>query len=218
MESNVTPSLWTVFAAALILVASRASADPIACGMAGYKAAAGLAASIADDTLTIGWTGDRGQDVRCVSRSRAGRRPSASSRFARPAAPGRRSPATSCPTTASCPGLRRMSNQQMTPLRGLGVDLTSDVVDRYRWDPFWDAPLDLTPPSGRGGNPPPAAGVANQPGLPRQPDEIKRAAAIYRVASCAVKTNGARLEIQFPGVQLGVFSGTLQYSIFRAAT
>ena len=64
MESNVTPSLWTVFAAALILVASRASADPIACGMAGYKAGAGLAASIADDTLTIGWTGDRGQDVR----------------------------------------------------------------------------------------------------------------------------------------------------------
>jgi hypothetical protein len=64
MESNVTPSLWTVFAAVLILVAPRASADPIACGMAGYKTAAGLAASIADDVLTIGWTGGRGQDVR----------------------------------------------------------------------------------------------------------------------------------------------------------
>jgi hypothetical protein len=68
-------------------------------------------------------------------------------------------------------GLRRMSNQQMQPLRGLGVELTSEIVDKYRWDPFWDAPLDLSPPSGRGGNPPPAAGVANQPGLPRKSDE-----------------------------------------------
>src|SRR4029077_6055809 len=34
---------------------------------------------------------------------------------------------------------------------------------------------------------------------------------------CDVKSNGARLEISFPGVQLGVFSGTLQYSIFRGS-
>jgi len=46
-----------------------------------------------------------------------------------------------------------MSNQQMAPLRaGLGVELTSEVVDKYRWSRFWDAPLDLSAPSGRGGN------------------------------------------------------------------
>ena len=30
-----------------------------------------------------------------------------------------------------------------------------------------------------------------------------------------MKTNGARLEVSFPGVQLGVFTGTLQFSIFK---
>jgi hypothetical protein len=32
-----------------------------------------------------------------------------------------------------------------------------------------------------------------------------------------VKTNGARLEISFPGVQLGVFSGRLQYTVYKGA-
>ena len=33
--------------------------------------------------------------------------------------------------------------------------------------------------------------------------------------ACTVKTNGARARVSFPGVQLGVFSGTLQYTIFK---
>ncbi len=110
-----------------------------------------------------------------------------------------------------------MSNQQMTPLRGLGVELTDDIVDRFRWEPFWDAPLELSEPTGRQGNPPPAAGVANQPGLPRKSEEITRAEAFYRVTSCDVKTNGARIEVTFPGVQLGVFTGALQYSVFKGS-
>src|SRR5262249_36109874 len=64
-------------------------------------------------------------------------------------------------------------------------------------------------------NPPPAGGVANQPGLPRKAEEIQRAAAVYHATSCAVKTNGARLEVSFPGVQLGVFDGALQYTFFK---
>ena len=39
--------------------------------------------------------------------------------------------------------------------------------------------------------------------------------ATYEVRSCEVKTNGARLEISFPGVRLGVFNGRLQYTIYR---
>src|SRR6185312_4811112 len=71
-------------------------------------------------------------------------------------------------------GVRRMSNQQMVPLRELGVALTDEIVEAKKWDAFWDAPLDLKPPpAGRGGaefsgNPPPPQGVAAQPGLPRR--------------------------------------------------
>ena len=37
------------------------------------------------------------------------------------------------------------------------------------------------------------------------------------MTGCDVKTNGARLEVTFPGVQLGVFSGALQYPVFKGS-
>jgi hypothetical protein len=110
-----------------------------------------------------------------------------------------------------------MSNQQLQPLNGLGVAITPTIVDEKKWDAFWDAPLDLNPQVGRGGNPPPAAGIANQPGLPRKPDEITRATATYRADRCEVRTDGARIEITFPGLQLCVFAGRLQFTVYRGS-
>ncbi|MFM1896267.1 MAG: hypothetical protein RLZZ385_1341 [Pseudomonadota bacterium] len=111
-------------------------------------------------------------------------------------------------------GLRRISNQQLVPLRELGVELTPEVVDRYKWDVFWDAPLDLRTEVG-GGNPPPAAGVANQPGLPRSPGEISRAAVRYDSRTCTVHSDGARVGIHFPGLQLGSFTGELVLTVYE---
>ena len=115
-------------------------------------------------------------------------------------------------------GLRRMTNQQLDPLAGLGIKITPEILEQYKWEAFWDAPLNVP-----GADPahndctPPQRGVLDQPGLPRSPDEIKRAAAAYRSTGCAVKTNGARLEISFPGVALGVFDGRLQFTVYRGA-
>jgi hypothetical protein len=131
----------------------------------------------------------------------------------------------------------------------LNVPLTTEIVDKYKWEAFWDAPLDLSTPASRGagvggrgggagrgegpggrgggavapggggrggGNPPPADGVAHQPGLPRKPEEIRRATATYHATGCEVKTNGNRIEVTFPGVEIGkLFTGRLQYTIFR---
>ena len=203
-------ALWLV-----TLVTSPAGADPLTCDLSAYKAVPGLAASLASDVLTATWTGDAGQELR-LRFSLVGGSPTILELAVRKPGGGWGVLASSVkPDFRVVSGLRRMSNQQMAPLRGLGVELTAEIVDRYRWEPFWDAPLDLAPPSGRGGNPPPAAGVANQPGLPRRSDEIVRASAEYQTTSCHVRTNGARLEIVFPGVRLGVFSGSLQYSIFK---
>ena len=40
-------------------------------------------------------------------------------------------------------GRRRLSEQQAAPLRALGITLTPDVIEREKWNAFWDAPLEV---------------------------------------------------------------------------
>ena len=200
---------------AFVLAPAIVRADPMSCALDAYKAQPGLAASQANDVLTLQWAGDRNQELRLRFVLVSGTPTIQELAIRKARGSWGVVAANVVPDYRVMSGLRRMSNQQMQPLRGLGVELTSEIVDKYRWDPFWDAPLDLSPPSGRGGNPPPAAGVANQPGLPRKSDEITRASAAYRVTSCSVKTDGARAIVSFPGITLGVFSGSLQFTIFK---
>ncbi|HKT79808.1 MAG TPA: hypothetical protein VJP86_06280, partial [Vicinamibacterales bacterium] len=199
--------------ALLIVSPLAASADPLNCNLSGYRQAAGLVASQSNNLLTVTWDGDRGEEVR-LRFSLVNATPTVDDLSVRRGAWVSIASGLT-PEFRVTSGLRRISNQQLTPLRGLNAAMTDAEISKYRWEPFWDAPLDLSTPSGRGGNPPPADGVANSPGLPRRPEEITRATASYRVSGCTVRTNGARLEVSFPGVQAGVFNGALQYSIFK---
>ena len=45
-------------------------------------------------------------------------------------------------------GKRRVSYQQLNPLRDLGVEITREVMEREKWYVFWDAPA--TGVEGRG--------------------------------------------------------------------
>ena len=44
------------------------------------------------------------------------------------------------------------------------------------------------------------------PPLPRKPEEIRRADATFNTTGCSVKTDGARLEVTFPGLSMGIFA------------
>lgn len=204
-------------AGALLFIASTASADPLNCTLNGYKPAPGLTASVGTDALTLTWDAESGREVRLRLINERGT-PTIQDLAVR-----RRGGAWSTVVAHATPefrvvtGVRRMSNQQITPLRNLGVEITPEIIDAKKWDAFWDAPLDLSPP-GAGGNPPPAQGIANQAGLPRKPEEIRRATATYRATSCEVKTSGGRIETSFGGLDLGVFSGTLQFTVYRGTS
>lgn len=113
-------------------------------------------------------------------------------------------------------GYRRISEQQLEPLKELGVPLTDAEVDEHKWDVFWDAPLDLAKPY-RAGNPPPAEGVASQPGIPRNPNEIERSVAVYAADGCAVVSEGARLSVSFPKMTSGVFAGDLVLTVYQGS-
>jgi len=191
-------------------------AQPIACDLSAYKATAGLVAANGPGGLAITWDAERDRELRVRISIDAGtptikevaiRRKNTAS-WALLAA-------NVTPEFRVVSGFRRMSNQQIQPLNGLGVPITPEIIEAKKWDAFWDAPLDLNPQPGRGGNPPPAEGVANQPGLPRRAAEISRATAVYKATSCSVATDGARAEVAFPGFELGVFAGRLQLTVYK---
>src|SRR5689334_7482438 len=201
-------------ALALVCSAAAASADPLVCTLSGYKAAPGLTAAVADNVLTLTWDGDRTQEVRLRLGVDGGAPAVRELAVRRKGGAWAVLAANAAPEFRIAAGMRRMSNQQLQPLHELKVPITQAIIDEHKWDAFWDAPLNLGP-SGRGGNPPPADGIADQPGLPRKADEVTRAAAVYAVKSCDVKTDGARIEAAFPGVTLGPFAGTLQFTIYK---
>src|SRR5215471_10865410 len=199
----------------LMMIAFSLYADPLTCDLSTYKPSQGLTAAASNNTLVVTWDGERGQELRIRFGITSGTPTMQELAVRKRGGQWSTLAANIAPDYRVASGLRRMSNQQIAPLRGLGVDLTPEIVDRFRWDPFWDAPFDLSVPTGNGGNPPPAAGVANQPGLPRKPDEIQHTEASFHSSSCQVRTSGVRLEVAFPGVDAGVFSGSLQYTFFK---
>jgi hypothetical protein len=102
-------------------------------------------------------------------------------------------------------GKRRLSEQQMAPLRELGIAFTPDVVEREKWNAFWDAPLSIP---GRAGT---------NLDLPRKAEEIRHDDAVFHATGCTVKSEGARTEVAFAGVTAGIFSGELRYTAYKGS-
>ena len=201
---------------ALLLFGQPTYGQRLDCDLGEYENTPGLTATLTGDTLELTWDGDNNQELRLHLGIRGGTPTINDLAIRRDGRAQWVSVAGSVsPEFHVVSGFRRITNQQLNPLRQLGVELTPEIIDEKKWDAFWDAPLDLDQGEGRIGNPPPPEGVANQPGLPRRPDEVRRTTATYRAESCQVKTNGARLEVSFPGMDIGVFSGRLQYTIYR---
>ncbi|HWC19652.1 MAG TPA: hypothetical protein VG498_21745 [Terriglobales bacterium] len=104
-------------------------------------------------------------------------------------------------------GVRRMSEQQAAPLRELGVQITPEVIEKNKWYAFWDAPLEVPGTH-------PGEKTPHSLGLPRKPEEIRHATASIHSESCAVKSDGDRIEISFPGLAMGIFSGGLRFTVY----
>lgn len=212
-------SLEVIAIATLLVVVSLlpAAADPLRCDLSKYKPAAGLTAAITDDVLVLTWRGDRGAELRArfaidraepQIRELAVRKPSGSWTIVGE---------NLKPEYHVVSGVRRMTTQQAAPLRNAGIEVTQEVIDKNRWYAFWDAPLFIppppppTPPGGKPGRQP----TPRVLGGPRTPGEIRRARASFSSSSCTVTTNGSGLEITFPGLSMGIFSGDLRFTVYR---
>ena len=174
------------------------------CDLSGYKAQEGLKADARNGALEVEWNGERGEELRAAFAIQNGqpavRELAARRSGGRWAVLGQ----NLSPEFEITSGVRRLSQQQIDPLvNELHVQLTPDVVEREKWNAFWDAPLMV--PGRQGTN----------LDLPRKPEEIRKARATYHATGCQVKTEGARLEVIFPGLEAGIFSGSLQYTVYR---
>lgn len=176
----------------------------ITCDTSAYKPQPGLTAQAGPNGLTLQWQGAPGHELRAtldiVNGQPLIREISARRTGAAWAALGR----DLTPEFEVVSGVRRISNQQLSPLRDLGLT-SPEILEREKWKAFWDAPLEVP------------GSASTNPGLPRRPEEIRRASANYNISSCRVSTDGARIEAAFPGLVLGIFSGQLVFTIYKGS-
>ncbi len=224
-------------------IAPAVMAQSINCDLSQYKMQPGLTAAIEQDSLVVTWAGTNGSELRArygITNGQPIVRELAVRRGA-----GQWTPLGQnlTPEFYVKSGLRRMTRQQSAPLVNLGVDITPEVIEKEKWYSFWDAPFvipGVTPPNpargqgaGGGGRGQPGPASQSEPaarrgaeppdppgrvyGLPRKPEEIKTADATFKATSCSVKTDGARVEVNFPGLSMGIFAGSLQFTSYRGS-
>jgi hypothetical protein len=192
------------------LIASTLQAAPPTCDVSQYKAVPGLTAAVEPDALAVTWEGDKGAELRMRLGIDAGQP------IVRELAVRRKGGQWSVlgrnlkPEFHVTSGVRRIGADQLYLLPTLGVDITPELIEQEKWNAFWDAPLRVP-----GLVMPFFGDLAAKTGLPRSANEIRRATATYNVTACTVKTDGARLEVNFPGVSMGVFSGQLQFTVYK---
>ena len=197
-----------VIVAALGWCCSDAAADPLNCSLSQYRAVPGLTAVADASALTVTWDGDRNQELRLRLGIREGT-PTIQDLSVRRRGGAWASLATNVtPEFRVASGIRRMDNQSLEGLRKNGItNITKEIFDKWGWDTFWDAPLHVPGDEGD---------LKRQtPGVPRKPEEVKRATAVYRADRCEVATDGTRVSVVFPGVSLGVFAGRLQFTVYK---
>lgn len=209
---------WTALGLG-VAIAAPAAADPLSCDVSGYRAQPGLEAAPASDAITLTWDGAKAGELVRLSLGVEGGAPVVREIAVKPAG-GAWSTVVrnAAPEFRVVSGMRRITNQQISPLKTLGREVTQEIIDQSKWEAFWDAPLrtgEASLKDGHIGTMPPKEGIGNQPGLPRKESEIRRVSADWKLAGCTVKTDGGRLEVAFPGVELGVFAGRLQYTVYK---
>ena len=189
----------------ILLLFALAAQAALPCDLTQCEARHGLTARGSDQGVELRWGGEGGSELRATLAIEHGR-PVVRDLAARSAAGEWKLLGSGlAPEFHITAGRRRISNQQLNPLRALGVDLTDEVIEKEKWKVFWDAPLEI----------PGLEGVNTD--LPRSGSEIIEAHAEFASTGCSVRTEGARLEVEFDGVTLGPFSGKLRYTVYRGS-
>ena len=202
---------WSISALILSLsVVSMASAQGLNCDLAQYKATTGLTAAIEQDALVVTWAGQGGSEVRARYALQNGQPVIRDLAVRRQGGQWATLGQNLAPEYHVVSGVRRMSTDHIRAFKLAGFDLTPELIAKNRWYAFHDAPLEVPGTQARDGQ-----WGTQLPPLARKPDEIRRADSTVQTTGCSVKTDGASLAVNFPGLSMGIFSGSLQFTMYR---
>ena len=121
-------------AAAFALVASVASADPLNCVLTAYKAMPGLTATVAGQALAVTWDGDEGAELRLRFGIEGGTPTIQELAVRRKGGAWATLAGNVTPEFRVVSGRRRISEQQLGPLRSWGETITPERAAREKWD------------------------------------------------------------------------------------
>jgi hypothetical protein len=199
---------WAALFFCLVFCSTMAAGQTLNCDLHGYKPLDGLEAAVHPGALTVTWQGERGEKLRVEFTLRHAQPLIHELAARKPGSPWAILGHDLTPEFQVTSGQRRISTTQVSALEHAFGTITPAMVEKEKWNTFWDAPLNIPRTEG---------GSDSSAGLPRMPEEIRRASAAFHLSGCEVKTDGARLEVSFPGLEMGIFSGRLQFTVYRGA-
>jgi hypothetical protein len=193
---------WGVICA-LFAFAGVGTAQSLNCNLQDYKSIDGVKAVASADSVELTWDGESGAQLKAAFTLRDGQ-PMVKELAARKGngewiALGK----DLIPQFEVTTGRRRIDSVELNNLKHYNLD-TPENEEMYKWFVFWDAPLAIP-------------GTQRLAGPPRQVSEIARAAVSYKSDSCRVATIGDRVSIRFNGLTLGMFSGDLQFTVYKGS-
>ena len=154
-------------------VAASQAARPMSCNLEQYKPSSGLTAAIEGDLLTLSWNGQGTSQLRARFAIDAGTPTIRDLSVRRGSGEWSMLGQNLTPEYQVTTGTRRMSNDQANAFASLGIDVTQEVIDKYRWYAFWDAPLSIPgyypATAGRGGRGGARGGAGPQGQPPAEP-------------------------------------------------
>jgi hypothetical protein len=204
----------------VLLAVAATEAQGSMCTVTGAKPGSGLAIENGNDAMVVTWDGAGAEQIRARFAIVNGTPTIAELAVRSGKGAWKTLGQGLTPEFRVASGYRRLDQEALPALEQSVGKVDQAVLDHYKWDAFWDAPLHL--PGGEmahhGATPAPK-GIpgTDQPGLPRKESEVHRATAAYHATGCEAEMDGGRLEVRFPGVEMGIFNGRLQYTIYKGS-
>lgn len=179
------------------------AAQTLNCSLSDYKKVDGIKVDLDRNSVALTWQGEGEQELRAQFTLRDGQPVVQELAARKKGAPWIVLGTDLTPQFEVTTGRRRISSTEMDILKQQHKD-TPDIVEEYKWQVFWDAPLVV--PGGK-----------RMVGPGRTADEIARATVSYKSDNCEIETDGVQVSVTFDGLTLGLFSGDLRFTVYKGS-